>query len=275
MNEDIFENVDGEEVLEETMEQQPSDEISQDAEIEINEEMNETFSEDVSKPQKKKVKVGLIVGIVVGVLIVALVAFGIYKYNDKGSKLSVQMHKMFGQNHYNAMGYYNESGRTIQDIADEQGITVEEFLVAYSLPADMPADTEEAAAYYNIPVLKLAEMSNMTFDQFITILGLEDEGIKATDPWGEVEDKVTLGAYIGEEELDAFKEEYKLGDDVNKDTRFGEIRKQVDKVRKEEKEAKEEEQKKADAEKEEVVMPTEVPTEQMPVPEEPEAIPAE
>ncbi|MDO4618323.1 MAG: hypothetical protein Q4B31_02245 [Clostridia bacterium] len=141
------------------------------------------------------------------------------------------------KNKYNSEKYYNESGRTIQDIADEQGITVEEFLVAYSLPADMPADTEEAAAYYNIPVLKLAEMSNMTFDQFITILGLEDEGIKATDPWGEVEDKVTLGAYIGEEELEEFKKEYKLGDDVNEDTRFGEVRKQVVKVQREQKEA--------------------------------------
>ncbi len=155
-----------------------------------------------------------------------------------------------GRAPYNYMGYINVSGRTVQDIADMQGGTLEEFLDAYSLPADMPGSTDEAAAYYTIPTGVIAEMYGMDFAMLKETLKLPDTvsdiplKIKFLDlissklnigttidentPWGITEGEAPLGTYVGEENLDEFKKEYGLGDEITADTKWKEVRNIVD-----------------------------------------------
>ncbi len=255
MNEDMFEKVNGEEELvaetvEETVEEtapevqeevveevieEVAPEVQEVAEEEVFEDAFETeddFSQvseeifegdeelfeeelvldEVIEEPKKNIGAKVVISILI-VLAILAAGFGVYKFITR--------------NPYNAMGYVNISGRTVADIAAESGMTVEEFLVEYSLPADMPADTDEAAAYYNIPTQKIAEMYGMTTDQIKEMLGLGDD-VTAATPWGEAEGKATVGKYVGEENFESFKAEYELGDDVTMDTLWGEIRREVD-----------------------------------------------
>lgn len=124
--------------------------------------------------------------------------------------------------------YINVSGKTIGEIAEQEGYAnFSEFLAEYGLPADLPADTTEAEAYYNIPTGKIAEQLGIGLDELKESLGLGDD-VTADTPWGEAEGKSPLRYYIGEEYLDDFKAEYGLGDEVTGDTLYGEVRNIVD-----------------------------------------------
>lgn len=163
----------------------------------------------------KKSGAGKVVAIVILVVVIlAAAGFAVYKYMTR--------------NPYNELGYINVSGRTIGEMAEQAGTTLDEFLAEYSLPADMPADTEESAAYYSIPTRKIAEMYGMEVADLKEVLGLGDDVTEET-PWGEAEGKAPLGKYIGEDYLEQFKQEYDLGDDVTADTLWGEVRNIVDK----------------------------------------------
>lgn len=177
-------------------------------------ETTSTFDFEVPTPAKKSNtgKIAVIVVIIVAVL--AAIGYFVYEYLTR--------------NPYNEMGYINISGRTIKDVAEQSGFaSVDEFLAEYSLPADMPEDTEESAAYYNIPTGKIAEMYGMELADLKEILGLGDD-VDENTPWGEAEGKATLGNYIGEENLESFKQTYELGDEVTADTLWGEVRNIVD-----------------------------------------------
>ena len=132
-------------------------------------------------------------------------------------------------NKYNEMGYTDITGRTVGDVAAEIGMELDEFLELYWLPEDMPADTNENAAYNNIPLAKMAEEHGMSVDEIKELLQMPDD---VTDymPWGEALDKVTLGAYVGEDYLDEFKEYYGFGDDVTAQTLWGEVRQRAEAV---------------------------------------------
>lgn len=171
---------------------------------------------------KKGSKVGAIIAVVVAIVVIAA---AIITSNMEFNK-------------YNKMGYVDISGQTIQDLADAQGITVEEFLEMYSLPADMPADTTEAAAYYNIPVGRISEMYGMDFETLKTTLNLGAE-VTAETPWGIAEGEIILSDYVGADNVDSFKAQYGLGDEVTGDTKWKEIRTAVDTIQKEQREAQE------------------------------------
>ena len=236
MNENNLPNIDGEEntmpvngentepeAVEEAADDVSFDEIVEEAEEfagevageEISEEAQEVFDYAV-KETACKGGAGKIVAIVIVIIaVLAAAGYGVFKYMTR--------------NPYNDMGYNNVSGRTIKDVAEQAGYaSVEEFLAEYGLPADMPEDTDESAAYYSIPARKIAEMYGMDVASLKEMLGLGDDVTEDT-PWGEAEGKATLGKYIGEENLDAFKEEYGLGEDVTADTLWSEVRNTVDK----------------------------------------------
>lgn len=236
MNENNLPNIDGEEntmpvngentepeAVEEAADDVSFDEIVEEAEEfagevageEISEEAQEVFDYAV-KETACKGGAGKIVAIVIVIIaVLAAAGYGVFKYMTR--------------NPYNDMGYINVSGRTIKDVAEQAGYaSVEEFLAEYGLPADMPEDTDESAAYYSIPARKIAEMYGMDVASLKEMLGLGDDVTEDT-PWGEAEGKATLGKYIGEENLDAFKEEYGLGEDVTADTLWSEVRNTVDK----------------------------------------------
>lgn len=234
MNENNLPNIEGEEnttpVTEETAEEtadevfEAAEEILEDVLEDVVDEENGLSEEDIefvtqqveefAETQKAKGGAGKVVAIVIVVIaILAAAGFGVFKYLTR--------------NPYNEMGYINVSGRTIEEVAAQAGLGLDEFLAEYSLPADMPADTEESAAYYNIPLSKIAEMYGMDTAAIKEMLGLGDD-VTDTTPWGEAEGKAPLSKYIGEENLEAFKAEYGLGEEVTGETLWGEIRNTVD-----------------------------------------------
>ncbi len=208
------------------------DEVTEDGVV-SKEELEEVVEEIIQK-KKSKAPVFVVVILIILAIIAALA------YNA------------FGGNPYNKLGYANPGGRTIQDVADDLGITLDEFLTNYSLPADMPADTEEMNAYYSMPTKVFSQMYGLDFATMKEAFGIPDEttppassniidkikslfgsnNIQTIDentPWGVVLDELTLGKYIGEENLQTYIEYYGLKGDITVDTRYKEIRKQVEK----------------------------------------------
>lgn len=228
--EEMVEDVAAEEVVEEAVaeelvSEETADDLLEGAEDILEETFDEVFEDedmivdaeeivDFAKEAKTKGGAGKIVAIIVVVVaILAAAGFGVFKYLTR--------------NPYNEMGYINVSGRTVEDVATSVGMVLDEFLAEYGLPADMPADTEEAAAFYNIPVSKIAEMYGMDMATIKEMLGLGDDVTENT-PWGEAEGKSPIKKYVGEENIESFKAEYGLGEDVTGDTLWGEVRNIVD-----------------------------------------------
>ena len=232
--EEITEDADVAEAVIETAEEayEVADEIVGDGEV--TEEELEQVVEEIIAAKKKSKAPAIIVAIVVVLAVVA--AFVI---------------NSLGGNKYNKLGYANPEGRTIADVAEQMGVSVEEFLKTYSLPEDMPADTEEMAAYYSMPVKVFAQMYGVDFAAFKEAYGIPEETTPAVadgimgkikalfggnkvapidenTPWGVVLDELTLANYVGEENLEAFKEYYGLGEEVTVETRYKEIRKAVE-----------------------------------------------
>lgn len=227
-----------EEVIEEALEAaeetyEAVEKIADDGEI--SEEEAEGVVEEIIQVKKKSKAPFVVIAIVIVIAIIAGLAVSI-----------------FGGNKYNKLGYANPEGRTITDVAEMMGVSLEEFLTAYSLPADMPGDTEEMAAYFSMPVRVFAEMYGVDYATFKEAYGIPDEttptepttlvgkiksiftgdkivAIDENTPWGIVLDELTLAKYVGEENLEAFKEYYGLGDEVTAETKYKEVKKAVDK----------------------------------------------
>lgn len=171
---------------------------------------------DTAKSEEKKPLpvVPVVVGAIIAVLVIVLVVLGI----TIGPKVF---------NKYNREGYVDVSGRTIAEVAESAGMDYADFLEEYGLPADMPGNTSESAAYYTIPCSRMAAMYGMDFETMKSTLEFPDT-ITEDTTWGEAEGEVRLSVYVGEDNLDAFKEMYNLGDDVTGDTQWKEIRNTVD-----------------------------------------------
>ena len=211
--EDFAENA--EEAAEEFVEkaEDVAEEIADKAEDAV-EEAAEPAQEVFEAPKKKK-RIGAFVIIAVAVLAVVLCAL---TARGKFPKI---------YNKYNHMGYVNITGRTIADIAAESGMELSELLEQYGLPADMPGNTQESAAYYSMPVKTIAQMYGMSFEDIKELLGM-GEDITEDTPWGVAEGEVTLEKYIGADNLDSFREEYGFGDEVTLETKWKEVRNTVD-----------------------------------------------
>ena len=179
--------------------------------------------------KKKNGAVAAIVTIVVILVVAAIVAAGYFIIK--------------GRNPYNQLGYVNVSGRTIKDVSDEMGFaSVADFLKEYSLPEDMPEDTEEAAAFYSMPVSVICDMNGVTFDMLKELYEFNDDITEST-PWGIAQGSVKISKLVMEEDFEQFKAENGLGDDITLDTPWGEVRniveqKALEMMKKEEEEAK-------------------------------------
>ncbi len=175
----------------------------------------------------KKSKAPIIAAIVAAVVIIA-------------AAIIVVATGKFGEwtNKYNR-GYVDTTGRTVAEVAEQIGMTYEEFLEEYELPKDMPKNTYEAVAFYTMPAKKAADVYGVPFDQIKQMLGLPDD-TDENKPWGEVEGEVKLGTYLGGADyVDMFKEQYGLGDEVTADTLWKEVRPIVDAKTKEQREEQE------------------------------------
>lgn len=185
--------------------------------------------------KKKNSNAPIIAIIIVLTLIVAALAY--FLFGNRGNK-------------YNKLGYVNVSGRTIQEIADSAGIELKDFLSEYSLPEDMPGDTFEINAIYNMPAkVYLQNMIGIGFDDMKQAMNIPEETtptepktliekiksifvkekpqqIDENTPWYIVEGELTVSDYSGGS-IDQFKEYYGLGDDVTGETKLKEIQDQI------------------------------------------------
>lgn len=188
---------------------------------------------DAKKPSKAPIIA--VIAIVAVLIIAAVTAVGVLFAKNS--------------NKYNKMGYINISGRTLDEVAEASGKSLDEFKTEYGLPEDMKGNTEESAAYYMIPAEKMAEMNGITFDRLKEMLGLADNAeITGDMPWGEVEGSATLKSYVGEDNVEEFKKYYELGDDITADTLWSEIRNVVDQKALDERIAEENAEKDAETE---------------------------
>lgn len=136
-------------------------------------------------------------------------------------------------NKYNEMDYVNNTNRTIGEIASEKNITVEEFLSMYNLPADMPANTIEAAAFYQMTVDNAAKMFGDETDALIQKIDSANlDGVEITKDtlWDVAYGSMLIKNHIGEYSFEEFKNAYRLGEDVTENSTLGEIRNHVAKV---------------------------------------------
>ena len=189
-------------------------EAVEEAVSDVAEDVSEFAEEGLAAPKKNKAPI-------VAIIVAAVIAVALCVLTFMGKFPAIY-------NKYNHMGYINITGRTIGDIAKDNNMELSELLEQYGLPADMPANTQESAAYYMMPVKTIAQMYGMTFEDMKELLGFGDE-ITEDMPWGIAEGEVTLEKYIGEESLDSFKEQYGLGDEVTLETKWKEVRDTVDK----------------------------------------------
>ena len=136
-----------------------------------------------------------------------------------------------------AKDYVDVYGMTAEELADKMGMSYDDFLQYYGLPADLPRDLNSNAVEKTIPVGKIAEMNRYpSFDEFKESMGWDDS-ITEDTRLGEALDKTQLRYYVGEENLDSFKTEYGFGDEVTADTLYGEIRVEFEEKMKEKYEA--------------------------------------
>ena len=180
-------------------------------------EVAELRVENEALRKSNKVLKGVLKSIVAVVIAVALVFGGMTAY------------KTF-YNPYNHMGYYNISGMTLEEVAEMNGMSVEEVKSMLHLPEDVKGDTYYDVIDFLVPVSYMTEMYGMSVEELKATLSLGDE-ITGESTWGEALDTMPLEVYVGGEEAVAeFVAEYNLGDDVTGDTLWGEIRKTVNKI---------------------------------------------
>ena len=241
ISEDVFVE-DSEELIseEENADVEENDVQLDDEILETNESYDETVAqacEVLEEVSQKKSKAPLIVSIIVVIAIIAAVA--LFIFGD------------FGTKNYNDLVYANISGQTLSDLLEMQGVELTEFLEKYSLPEDMTEDTYIEAAEYCIPLGVYATMTGLDYATVKELLQIPDQttpnepknikekiksllGLNKTvvidenTPWGVALDEVTLGAYVGEEYFDQFKEMYGLGDDITVDTKYKQVRQTVE-----------------------------------------------
>lgn len=193
---------------------------------------------DEELPKKKS---GVVLGVVIAIVAALLVGAGAMCLVVRNAP-------------YNYLGYINVSGRTVGDVAAEQGMEASEFLKNFNLPEDMPSSTIEEAAYYTLPAKTFAAMYGMDFETLKMLFKIPDtvsevplrwkivdllsdkfnipEQITEDTPWGIVEGEITVGEYVGEEMFEDFKEEYGFGDEITLETKWRNVRRQVDLVNK-------------------------------------------
>lgn len=153
--------------------------------------------------------------------------------------------------------YIDVNGQTLGDMAESTGMEVSEIIYMYDLPKNLTADANISQVQYMIPLKRMAVMNQMGLQSFKEQYGIPDEitgegnfldsilkvfgvnryKITGDTPFGLAEGEITLNDYVGESNLDMFKEEYGLGDDVTLETKWKDVRDAVMTKQKEEYEA--------------------------------------
>lgn len=127
-------------------------------------------------------------------------------------------------NKYNEEPYVNMYNLTVGEVAELLGVTLEEFKEFYGLPEDMPADTNETAAYYNLTLENYASMQDLQVDELINQLkemtGME---VDANTLYKDAESLLTVKDLLGGDTIEEFREYYGVGEEITEDTLFSKV----------------------------------------------------
>ena len=127
-------------------------------------------------------------------------------------------------------GYVDVTGRTVKEVCRDLGKSINEYIEEYQLPKNLPALTSETEAMYTVPISRMAKTYGMNLNEFLNSLNLPSD-TPSDMPWGKALSQVTLGDYVGDGNVEKFKEMYNLHADVSSDTLYGEILNDVDKIK--------------------------------------------
>ena len=197
--------------------------VDGDADIQLEEntvDNNQQLNGNSNKASKKTTIIAVVAAavVVVGIVIAALFIFG-----GPSKVLNI----FPSSNKYNRE-FVDVTGRTIEQVADQSGMDLKQFLEMYGLPEDMPADTYENAAYYSIPMEKIAsKIYGIELSELREKMGIPDE-IADDARWVDALDSLPLSKITSSTDFDAFKQRFNLGDDITPDTKYGEVRKTID-----------------------------------------------
>ena len=106
-------------------------------------------------------------------------------------------------------GYIDVTGRTVEEVATLQGLTLEEYIEEYDLPSDLSPLVSETEAGYTIPAGRMAKIYGTDFEALSASMEFP-ESIKEDTPWGVAVGEVKVGIYMGEENIESFKKQYNL-----------------------------------------------------------------
>ena len=239
--EEVSEETDNEDIVDEIGEAVEAvaegDEDAAEIISELGEDVEQFAEEIIPEETKKKSAAPVIAVVVVLVVLIAGIAawLGLGKSANKYNDVALSIY-----------------GYTLEDMAAQNAMTVEDFKATCGLPEDMPADTNYEAVMYYTPVGKYAELYfGMDFDSFKEqvpvpeqttvsepkniiekITGIfkpqKTEPITADTPWGAVLDEFKLGDYVMEGQFDSFKEYYGFDDTITTETLYKDVRAMVE-----------------------------------------------
>lgn len=135
-------------------------------------------------------------------------------------------------NKYNEMDLINTANRTLTEVAAEKEISVDEFKKLFSLPEDMPGDTNEAAAFYSMTVENVAKMYGIDTDEFVNQIkaaSVLDIVIDKDTLYDKAYSAISIRNHIGDLSFDEFKQAYDLPEGITENSSLGEIRNYVSK----------------------------------------------
>ena len=141
-----------------------------------------------------------------------------------------------GTNRLNNLGFLNVSGMTIADEAEEARMTMEVYRETFKIPENIPDDTFMEVAYNLQPVKRVAEDYEMSYEEFKKLYSIPEfvvresgEKIPITEdmPWGVVRDELTVEGLMLK--LDDLRRAYGFGEEVSGETKWKEIRPDIEK----------------------------------------------
>lgn len=124
--------------------------------------------------------------------------------------------------------YLDVTKRSAGEVADESGLTFEEYKKYNGLNPDTPEWMSENEAQMTSLAMNIINISGLSVDEFKKDYGLNID-ITDTTTIGELYDSMPLSIFYADKFAEA-KEIYGLGDDVTGDTLFGEVRAIIEKA---------------------------------------------
>lgn len=119
----------------------------------------------------------------------------------------------------------NNAEKTVSYLADQAGMSVDEYLAEYGLSGTEGIDgkTTESEMVSKMTIGNLAKYEGTDLDAFIEENGLPSDKVDENTPWEEAKDLIPLDTYFGGQ-FEEVKAAYELDDSITGDMTWGETK---------------------------------------------------